>query len=240
MNRAKMITDDVSIHAFHAGIFISRADVLSPVVLYPMERELQLLRDAVEDQKNLSSVWASCAGPAGIGQYSLRYGTPTGVLARYEVHGRDPVRQEMFADFEDFGEQVLGPSVAEMRSAAENQYRRNPVFDYAGEAHYFTGPLRIVKAVFISRVFTGEVPEDITDVIEELDTLKGVGDKIGFGGYHFLHARNGCLQEQTFRNKEAYKPEALESWGRVEMKGVKMVYYPSRGNSIDFTSMIHR
>jgi hypothetical protein len=95
--------------AFQAGIFMSDADVFSRVTIYT-SKYFQSMENSF-DEPSHPSQWMTYAGPGGIGQYSLRRGKPAGVLARFDVHFRHPTDGEMQMDFQQLGDQVLGPAV---------------------------------------------------------------------------------------------------------------------------------
>ncbi len=236
MGDLEYITKELDVHAFKAGIFMSDANLFSPVAVYPIMR-CQVLETFLEEQKKHPSLWMTYAGPAGIGQYSLKRKTPAGILARFDVHFRHPTKEEMQDDFQNFGEQVLGPPVAEVPENERAEYKCNATFNVRKEDHYFTGPARIIKSMFLTRVFTGEVPKDITPLIQEVDKAAETGEMITSQGYQFLHATDGKMIYLPFNKPEEFNPTKLVPFGHVEIKGRRMTYYPKgdRNHPIDFT-----
>lgn len=238
MENLKMITRKLDIHAFQAEIFMSDANLFSPVTIYA--RAPQSLEEVFEEQKTHPSRWMSYAGPAGIGQYSLVRGKPAGILARFDAHFRGPAKHEMEADFEDFGEQVLGPAVEEVAENEREQYKGNGIFTFCGKDHYFTGPPRLVKSVFLSRVFSGNLPTDVSDLVKEVDEASETGEKIVTQGYQFLHSIDGKIKYLPFEKSEDYDPSKLVLFGTVEIEDGRMTYYPNgdKSHPIDFTETL--
>ena len=237
-----VVTKELDLSSFLSGIFMFDANLLSPVVICPKKSDSQSLQDFFEEQKTPVNLWASYAGVAGIAQYSLKKGTPTGALARLDAHFRFPTEEEMQTDFENFGEQVLGPSLAEVSEEKKENYKCNGVFTFFGQPHYFVGPPRLVASLFYCRVFQGNLPKDISDLVREIDGLAESGEMIVPQGYHFLHSRNGELKHSAFQKPEEYDPSKLKKSGFVELTATKMIYYPTedRTNSLDYTPVLQR
>ncbi len=242
MKKAKVVTREVDIHSFQSGIFFSNADLFSPVSVRPINFGFQSLKNFFEEQKTIPSQWSSYAGPAGIGQYSLREGIPAGVLARFDVYFRSPTKEEMEYDFNIFGEQVLGPSVKEASEEERKSYENNEMFKFWGENHYYLGPPRIVKGSFLTRVFQEGLPNDISELVAEVDSFSEDGNMISSQGYQFIHAESGRMQYLPFRKVEDYNTLKLKFFGLVELIGKKMYYYPNEDKSlsIDFTEALCR
>jgi len=240
MSRLTFITKETDVHAFHAGIFFSEADLISPVSIYPSV-DFQTLENFHEESKAYPSQWMTYAGPAGIGQYSLKKG-PAGALAKVEVHFRHPSTDEMKHDFNEFGEQVLGPPVKEVPEEEKQSYKNNAIFKLWGDDHYFMGPSRIVKSVFLTRIFPGDLPEDISRVVQEVDELSEKDEMIVPQGYQFLHAKEGKMHYMPLGKKEDYRPSKLDLLGFVEINNGSMTYYPKgdKNHPIDFTVAIRR
>ncbi|MBI3334449.1 hypothetical protein HYZ97_03095 [Candidatus Pacearchaeota archaeon] len=241
MGNAKMITRETEIHAFQAGIFMSDADVFSPVAIYPNRADSQTLQDFFDEQQTHPSQWMSYAGPAGIGQYSLRRRKPAGVLARFDIHFRYPTDDEMQTDFQHFGEQVLGPTVKEVPKDEREKYKGNGVFRLWGKDHYFTGPPRLIKSVFLSRVFPADIPADVSDLVREVDEVAETGDMITSQGYQFLHSIDGKIMYLPFGKIEDFDTSKMKMFGTMEMDGKRLVYLPNgdRSHPIDFSQAMH-
>ncbi|MDD5193042.1 MAG: hypothetical protein PHF67_00490 [Candidatus Nanoarchaeia archaeon] len=234
-------TDELDLGAFQAGIFFSRASTLSPVAIYE-EMEFQSLRWLLDKKNSELQQYVSCAGVAGVAQYSLLRGTPAGVLARHDVHLRNPTLGEMQADSREWGDQVLGPIVAEASEADRRQYANAPQFSVLGTPVYYSGPARIVKHVFTSRVFQGEIPGDITGLFGEVDSLATMGDTIVPQGYQFLHATDGVIKYWAGEKLEDFDTSRMRTFGTVELGKNRMTFYAgeTRDHPIDFSSNIYR
>ncbi len=242
MPTAKIITRELEVLPFQNGIFMSDADLLSLVAVYSHGGH-QTLQNATEEQRIQPSRWMSYAGPAGIGQYSLRRGKPAGVLARFDAHFRHTTTDEMTDDFNNFGEQVLGPEVCEVAEADRVKYKNNGLFYPFGndEQFYFVGPPRLIKSVFISRVFLGDIPDDVSELVSEVDAAAETGEMITSQGYQFLHSRGGRIQYLAFGKDGGYDKSKLRLFGTIEMSDRLMLFYPNgdRRQPIDFTSTIY-
>lgn len=222
MDEVLMRTDPVELPVFQSGIYLSEASVLSPVDVFP-NRGFQYLGDIQGEYANGVNQWMTYAGLAGVAQYSLDKG-PAGVLARFELHHRDPFKEEMEQDFQDFGDQVLGPLVEEV--AGNPDYAKAPKFRFFGEWHHFTGPSRLDKSRLISRVFSGELPTDVSSLVAEVDELKDEDRMQMFRGYQFIHAVDGKVSYSAFDDTEGYDSNSLGDFGIVEKSGREMVFYP--------------
>lgn len=234
----EVITKEVDIFAFQSGIFFSKANLLSPVAVYP-ETGFQSLETFLDGQKEYSQQWVSYAGPAGIGQYSLKHG-PANIVARFNTHFRHPTKEEMSWDFEHYGEQVLGPIVNEVPKDEVEKYKGNTRIRVFGEDFYFTGPPRMIKSVFLTRVFPGEMPEDISRFIKEVDEASEIGEMIVSQGYQFFHAEKGRMLYLPFGKVEEFDSSKASLFGTVEIEDRIMTYYPmgDKSHPVDFTEAI--
>ena len=225
MTHAIFFTKELDVRSFQAGIFISDAALLSPVVIYPSSA-VQSLDDYLREQKEHPRQWMSYAGPAGVGQYSLKRHEPAGLLARFDVHFRYPTDDEMRSDIQWYGEQVLGPCVQEISEDERQRYANNAIVRIVGDDHFFVGPPRIIKSVFLTRVFANDLPEDITPLLNDVDEAAERGPLITFQGYQFIHAVDGRMKYVAFWQARDYDTSKLKLFGTVEIKGRKMTYFP--------------
>lgn len=216
------VTKEIDPVAFQAGIWMSKATMLSPFVIEP-ENINQTLEDTFNEQKRIIPIWVQYAVIGGIGQYSLK-NEPSGILGKLAIHFRHPTESEMKKDFSNFGDQVTGPAVGEAGSE-ENSYKSNAVFELWGKNHYFVGPERIVKAIFSTRVFPGELPEKIKKYAEEVSS-DGESEKhldngpegytvVPQPGLQFFHADKGVISYRSLKDVEDYNPNKLLRWGVV-------------------------
>ncbi|MDD2823490.1 MAG: hypothetical protein PHQ59_05430 [Candidatus Daviesbacteria bacterium] len=238
---ATLTTKEVDIQAFQAAIFTSDADLISPVVIEEREGPyiIQTLPDFFAAMKRHPNWWSSYAGPAGIGQYSLITGKPAGVLARVDAHFRTPSDREIREDFQQFGEQVMGPAVSEVPRAQKDQYKNASVFQCFGESYYFSGPPRLNRTTFLSRVFPGMLPSDISGLVKDIESISEDGEMIVNQGYHLFHAVDGKISYLPFREVIDYDPIKLTEFGRMSMVWDKLLFYPSNTNKpVDFTPNI--
>ncbi|MEK6928304.1 MAG: hypothetical protein AABX11_07770 [Nanoarchaeota archaeon] len=183
--------------------------------------------------------WITSAGPGGIGQYSLVNRKPAGVLARFDVHFRNPTLEEMQEDLSHYGDQVVGPGVNEVQGEEARKYEKCPVFGLLGKKHYFTGPSRIVKSVFLSRFFQGNAPENISPFIEMVDAIAEKGEMIVPQGYQFLHAVDGRINYLPFGKPEQYSTSKLAHFGNLEMDGDNIIFFAGqdRSHPMDLTGL---
>jgi hypothetical protein len=243
---AKIRMHEVDIPTFQGSIFMSGADMFAPVAI--AENRIHYLREAFELQTEHPRTWVSYAGPAGVGQYSLKNG-PAGVLARHDIHFRIPMPDEMECDFDHFGEQVLGPAVDEVPEAERGKWKHNGIFKFFGEPHYYMGPPRIEKTLFLTRVFPGELPNSLEPLLDEINEVK-VEEPVVTQAYQFLHASGGTMKYAAFENPANYDSSKLTSFGSVKMLKARvpiegderLVFYPKndRSHPIDFSGAIVR
>ena len=241
------ITDETDPLTLISGIFISGADTLSPVAIYP-EIYPQSLEEACNATKNHPSQWMSCAAIAGIAQYSLKH-SPAGVLARWDIHFRHPDDYEMREDVQNFGNQVIGDKISGVPDDEKEKFKNNAIFYPFDdkEAFYFTGPPRVRKSVFLTRVFPGELPESLDDFVGQIKLAQD-SDKsnpmVIPQCYQFLHATDGKLVYSPFALEKTneYNPDNLKPYGHVEIANGEMNYFPpgKENHPIDFTENLHR
>lgn len=233
MDRARVVmTEERDIHSFQAGIFAFGADILVPVGIVARSHRFQPLQDFFAEMERHPEVWSAYAGPAGVGQYSLTHG-PAGVLSRVNVYFRNPTQEEAAVDYMHFGEQVMGSKLSEL--GAGRVARAS--FRSMGDWWEYAGPERIEKSVFVTRVFSGAMPSDVSDIVREVDAKSGTGDMIVPQGYQFMHATDGRILYGAFARAEDFYPDKLTVFGSVEIKGREMTYFPGedRSHPIDFS-----
>ena len=240
-NSSKFVTKELDTHTFQAGIFMSNANLFSPVAVYSANNKCQTLEEVFEEIERHADQWATYAGVAGVAQYSLKRDEPAGVLARFDIYFRLPTEVEMYIDFQNFGDQVIGPPVEEVPEESRKKYKHSAIFNPWGKKYYFAGPPRLVKSVFLSRVFSGPLPEDISSLLEEVDVVAETGETIISQGYQFFHATKGNLKYLPFAKKEDYDVSKLKPHGCVCISGDnKMFYFPDADSEpVDFTVTMH-
>jgi hypothetical protein len=243
MSMATMITKEVDVHAFQAGILLAQADLLSPVAIQVVKGPYvpQTLKDFYDVMKSHPNQWSYYAGPAGIGQYSLITGRPAGVLARVDSYFRIPSDEEMGEDVQSFGEQVIGPAVSQVPDEQREKYKNTGIYRVFGEDFYFGGPTRLDKTVFLTRVFPGGLPDDISKLNKDIEGVSEVGEMIFPQGYHFLHADNGNMRYLPFRKPTDYDPAKLTDFGKVRMEREKLMFYSADGDvTVDISNTSYR
>lgn len=235
MSLPLMIVEEMDPVAFQAGIFMSKASVLGPVAVYAPEGH-QGLRHYFEIQKEQPSSLIGWVGPAGVGQYSLKHG-PAGVLGRLDIHFRFPTSEEMHTDFDGFGDQVVGPRVDEVPEDEREKYDGNAIFQLWGEDHYFIGPPRIVKSVLLSRVFAGDKPNDISELVDDIEKIAETDTLVVPQSYHLIHAIDGLLTCTAFPDLESYDGSKVRPYGFVKTADGTLTYYPGEDEStaVDFS-----
>ncbi len=240
---ATFTTKEIDIHAFQAGIFMAEADLISPVVVEETEHPdiPQRLEDFYAAMKRHLDHWSSYASAAGIGQYSLVTGQPAGALARVDSYFRNPTGREMFEDFHNFGEQVMGPAVLETTDEQREQFKNNLVFNFLGEDFYFVGPPRLRRTVFLTRVFPGSLPPDISEFIRDIEGISQADEMMTTQGYHLFHAIDGRMMHLPFREATDYDPTKLTYFGQMRMERKRLLFYPPDENRVvDFTQAFRR
>ena len=236
------VTSELDVLAFQHGIFVSESDLLAPVAVRP-QFPFMCLKQVFAEQKRQPSLWATYAGPGGVGQYSLKRGKPAGVLARFDVYFREPSQEEMGEDFRNFGEQVVGPAVDEVAENERGNYKTNSRFrPFSSAEHFFVGPPRVDKSLFLSRVFNGGIPQDVSRLINEVDAQAEKGEGIVHQGYQFFHAEAGRVVYLPFNTQQGYDPSKLQLFGNVKLSGPNtMAFHPRGGrDSIDYSAILVR
>jgi hypothetical protein len=239
MEKAKIITHELNVLSFQESIFSYKANFLCPVIVSP-EGKLQTLQQFFDLQNTLLSQWGSYAGPAGIGQYTLKNKNSAGVLARWDINFRKPSHYEMGIDVDYWGEQVMGPLVNEVPENEKEKWKNNLTFKYFGKEIYFTAPDRIQEMTFLSRVFESDLPKDLTSLIQEVDNIATTDEHRIHQGYHFMYAIDGKIKYAAFREPKEYKESLLIDYGFVEGNNGTLTFYPCGNlqNPIDFTETI--
>ena len=244
---ANFVTKEIDLEAFHAGIFTTGARALSPIVMSEEDAgELQSLEQFYDLQNNFSEHlrdWVSYVGPGGIGQYSLIKNPQVNVLGRWDIYFRHPTLEEIEHDLNHYGDQVFGPNVLEVSRAESKSYRGHTVFRLGEDYHYFTGPPRLRKSIITTNVFPGDLPEDLTPHLQQLEKMVGTDNLAVFQSYQFLHADNGSLFYSAFNKPQDYNSSKLKEIGLVEItgSGQEMRFYPdgNKDRPIDFTGLMH-
>ncbi len=242
-------TKEIELEAFHRGIFITNASVLSPVVMSEEDAgELQSLEQFYDLQSNFSEHlrdWVSYVGPGGIGQYSLIKNTQVNVLGRWDIYFRHPTLEEIEHDLNHYGDQVFGPNVLEVSRAENKSYRGHTIFGLGEDYHYFTGPPRLRKSIITTKVFPGDLPEDLTSHLQQLEKIVKTDNLVVFQTYQFLHADKGSLLYSAFNKPEDYDSSKLNKMGSVEIEitdsNRAMTFYAGsdRSHPIDFIGLMH-
>lgn len=226
MPGATYVMHEMDVNSFHSGIFLSDADMLAPV-RFRSEQGFRPMTAYLHESREHPRSWAYYAGPAGIGQYSLKKG-PAGALTRLDVHFRDPTEDEMYQDSRDFGEQVIGPCVTDASEEEIERFKNNRTLVFLGNSHYYMGPPRALKYVFLTRVFRGEIPADLAELAAEINGISESGEMIAPQCYHFMHAEGGRMRYMAFKMPEDYDPSKLVPFGFVEAEDGKLTYFPDR------------
>ena len=239
MGEIEFITKETDIHAFQAGIFISDAELLSPVAIYPRSG-YQRPWEMTEELSHAASAWASYAGPAGICQFSVKNKKPAIAVARFNAYFRQPYQEEIAEDFHELGDQVVGPSLEK----ASEEDKKRPTGMLFGKPHIYMGPERAEKAVFVTRVVKGEMPDVIYEYIKEVDEASEDGDMIVSQGYQVFFAKDGRLLYCALSPKEPekYDSGSMRHYGDIDITDGRMTWYPKgdRSNPVDFTETIRR
>jgi len=248
INPAAYIMCETNLRQFNTNIFqvdaIGKGMVQTAYVEYS---NIQSLRDcceggrSIEDMKSALSSWCAYASTQGIAVYSLKRNVPAGVLGKFEIEFRLAEDNEARMDFEHFGEQVI---LKTWKEATEEEQNHGRSLYVLGEYFLYTGPLRIRNLIFTSRVFQGELPEDISQAVYEVDKqpfpYPTIGDFDNFEksemivnqGYHFFHSEKGRIMYSAFRKPEDYDPNRMKTFGDIEIKDKKLIFYPNGDKSM--------
>ena len=198
----------------------------------------QTLQQSCETGKRHPQLWMTYAGIAGVAQYSLRHGQ-LNLVSVWDVYTRLPTEEEMNRDVATFGEQVFGNPISQI---SPDEPRRPHVFAL-GEYRIYTRPDRIIASSFITHAFTGNAPQDISDITKKLDpTHTGFSNIVRQRGYHVVNAENGRINYKAFANASDYSQTKLELFGTLEIKEGRMIYNTNQKGvqSIDFTDLMIR
>jgi len=242
------ITDVIDVNAFRAGLFMWKANVLSPIEIQFSPRHSSVrLEEACDSLNSLNNGFFPWVVHGGIGLYSLIEG-PAGLLTRLDTLMRKATKDEMERDWQYFGEQVMGPEVG---GDKEGEYQNNPTFKALDSEFYYIGPPRLLKARFATRVFPGDMPErgELSEIVKQVDELRleegqTPDGEVIFQGYQLFHTNKGKIYFNGFEEFEDYNPNELESFGDIEVfKGgylPKLIFYPrgNKNNAKDFSSVV--
>jgi len=193
----------------------------NPDFLYPFTAPLdndnssafQSARDVREKLLKAECTWLCYAGAAGVGQFSLRKRKPAFALGRFNTYFRLPTQDEIEKDIDELEYQVLAyPSIKDVDS-----WRVISAPGSAANGLKYTGPERILKVAFMTRVLGGEPPVDASPLIREIDEASERGDMIASKGYRLVAARNGIIRYLPFEDQEDYNRDNLIPFERVEI-----------------------
>ena len=196
---------------------------------------------AIDDMKAALSQWCAAASTQGTALYSLKNNVPAGVLGKFDIEFRLPGDDEARGDFEHYGEQVI---LKTWKEATEEEQKHGRSLYALGEYFLYTGPMRFRKFIFTSRIFQGELPEDITQAIYEVDNqpfpYPAERDFENFvrsytvqhQAYHFFHSEKGRIMYCAFRKPEDYSPSKMKLFGEIEIKDKKLIFYPDGDRSM--------
>ena len=249
-------TGVIDVHAFNAGLFMWKADVLSPIEFNFEDPRFPVrpLEDAMSDMNGLNNRFFPFVVQGGIGLYSLVEG-PAGLLTKYDIEMRRATKKEMERDFQYFGEQVMG---AEVGTGEDEEHKGNSTFKVWGKDYYYVGPPRFIRARFATRVFPGEMPDrdglaEIVGQVDELGLEEGKTDSLGevvAQGYRLFHADKGKIRHAGFGKfeGEGYDLSQMdELFGEVDIfDGDQylpfIAFYPGgdRDNERDFSAVLHK
>jgi hypothetical protein len=242
------ITKEIDVDAFRAGLFMWKANVLSPIeIQFPPRVSSMRLEEACDNLNTLNNGFFPWTIQGGIGLYSLVQG-PAGLLTRLDTLMRNATKSEMERDWQYFGEQVMGPEVGNDKTG---EYKNNPTFKALDSEFYYIGPPRLVGARFATRVFPGNMPEEgkLSEIVKQVDELgleqgqtpKG---KVFFQGYQLFHADKGRIYVNGFREFEDYDSDETEFFGNIEVfkrghfPGLRFYPRGDREKEKDFSSVI--
>lgn len=146
------------------------------------------LRDACTLPKTAGDCWGHMVGSA-IGLMSLVKQEKIGVFCKEYWHGRLANQNEADADHVQYNDHVVGGLIDDQSNP------KNKVFvDVHGAKYEYAGPLRPMTGIFLSRSFVGEIPLDISSLVNECEAHSETGELIGNAGYHLRHADNGVMR----------------------------------------------
>jgi len=249
----KFITKELDPEAFQAGIWISKANTLSPLLI-KSERgaNWQSLKDSFEEQGKLTQFFANFAIIGGIAQYTAENNSQAGLVTRLDVYFRHPEIEEMRYDFDHFGEQVVaGPKWDELD---EKEKKTNTYFEFLGEKFVFTGPPRVYQGIFATSIFPSQAPENVAELVQEVDELAEkckensasdamvTPELIVKQNYLLFAADKGRVIQLPFKNPTDYDLSKAKDFGLVEVKDGKLLYHPAgdRTQTIDFSPAMYR
>lgn len=143
----------------------------------------------------------------------------------------------MLADISEFGDQFLGPSVEE---ATYSDQHIDPALTIRldNKEYCYKGPSRLVMSQFHTKIFNGDIPKNIEEILAQLDGLSNNTILAKDCGYHFFHAEDGIMTHQSFQNIEEYKFGEQKFYGEVVLGDDGCLMYYPNGNRkvpIDFS-----
>ncbi len=231
--------------SFLRAIFTSGADLRASIEFSAGSNLMEAFQrpwDVEERIKRALRDFGSYAAIAGIGQYSCTQRGKYGLIARANVYMREAEPEEIFLDLDTLGEQVVGPEISTLPSGQKYTpiYRKG----HFGDGCVYTGGPRWEKSIFATKIFQGDVPDDINQIVREVDSISETGEMIRALGYHVFTAERGILRYTAFAAIADFSHRKLQPHGVVEIEpcGHRMNYLPdgSSGERVDFTSFLMR
>ncbi|MCX6773492.1 MAG: hypothetical protein NTY68_00650 [Candidatus Micrarchaeota archaeon] len=249
---AKYIMCETDLHEFNSNIL--QVDTMEKGMVqasYIEYSNIQSLRDcceggrSIEDLRSALSSWCAYASTQGTALYSLRRNVPAGVIGKFDIEFRPADPNEARNDFESYGEQVI---LKTWKEATEKERKTGTMVCALGEEFLYTGPPRMRKFIFTTRAFQGDLPEDLTQAIYEIDNQPFPypaevnfanfvrSDMVQHQGYHFFHANKGRIMYSAFLKPEDYDPKKMSMFGDIEIEDKRLIFYPNgdRGMPKDF------
>lgn len=237
--------DELDPATFVTGVFDKGfnliADSLVPIVFMAehigLVANFQTLTEACGTFDEMMKIWWSFIGLSTLGQFSAIHQKQIFALIRYDVEVRRPSDTEMQADFERFGEQVMGQEVDAKKHDGE------PRFSFLEQLYYYTGPLRFKKAVFTLRIIEGGTPSaaKVRELISDVDE-NVAGGELNFQRYFALAISQGVMKYGDFGKSDEFIADALLPLGSVSVNEEKtqMLFYPGEENEpMDFSGALY-
>lgn len=242
----RVVTKPMEVAEFANAIFTyanfsddgTEPDVFSTLMSAPSNWGIQSLSECSRGGKNEEELrqalrnWGAVVGVANLAQFSLVRGRPVGALGRFDIEFRDANEQEIEIDRKEFGEEQMRRLTW---AEAQEKGLKGPKFRAGGTTYMYPGPKRIAAFLFHTKIFPGELPPSLDELVRTIEEIAEKGEDIVPQAFHLYHARDGILRYCAFEKPEDYDPNNMNEFGKLVINGDNMTFINADRSSVDFT-----
>lgn len=238
----KFTTKEIDPLTFQAGIWMTEANLVSPVIVEAEEQYFQPLSQFFKEIEKTRGIFLGYGLVGGIAQYSVENQSAVGLLFRQDMHFRHTTQDEREHDVEWFGEQVAPYPLDDEEVTSKMREDHPCTVELFGKPWIYTGPERLISDNYTCRVFPGTEPDNIAELVKEIDGAVIPKDQSAFQRYILFVSDKGVLRQVAFGKPEEYSPAESSDFGVVEIRNDQLMFYPggNRQEARDFSEVMHQ